>query len=107
MAACLVYMTAETPEAAQRIGRALVEARLAACVNILGSISSIYRWEGEIVEDGETAFIAKTRDELVPALTARVTELHSYDCPCVIALPVSGGNLSFLDWIAAETGAAP
>jgi periplasmic divalent cation tolerance protein len=100
----LIYITAENTDEARAIGRALVEARLAACANVLGPMTSIYRWEGVVQEGEEAVLIAKTTAALVEALTAKVQELHSYECPCVVALPVEGGNPAFLDWIAAETG---
>lgn len=103
MSAFLVYITAGSREEAVRIGRALVEERLAACANVLDGMTSIYRWQGDICEDDETVLIAKTVAERVDALTARVKALHSYDCPCVVALPVGGGNAAFLDWIAEQT----
>lgn len=105
MTACFVYITAPNAAAARSIGRALVEARLAACANIFDGMTSVYRWEGAIQEETEAVLIAKTREDLVSALTAKVKALHSYDCPCVVALPIAGGNSAFLDWIAAETGA--
>jgi periplasmic divalent cation tolerance protein len=76
---------------------------LAACANVLPGVTSVFRWQGEVQEDGETALILKTRSELVEPLTKRVKELHSYDCPCVVALPIAGGNPDFLQWIADET----
>lgn len=106
MANVWVYMTAGSAEEARSIGRALVDERLAACVNLIDGMRSIYRWNDAIQEDGETVLIAKTRDDLVDALTERVKALHSYDCPCVVALPMIGGNPGFLDWIGLETRAA-
>lgn len=105
MTACFVYVTAPDADAARRIGRVLVEERLAACANVLGGITSIFRWEGRVQEEGEAALIAKTRADLVPALTERVKALHSYSCPCVVSWPLTAGNPDFLAWIAAETGA--
>ena len=99
----LIYITTDGPDEARAIGRALVEARLAACVNIIDPMVSIYRWEGKVAEGRETVLIAKTRAALVGALTEKVRALHSYDCPCVVALPVDGGNPAFLAWIGAET----
>ena len=98
----LVYVTAGSREKALAIGRAVVDERLAACVNILGSMTSIYRWQGEICEDEEVAFIVKTRDDLVAALSERIRALHDYDVPCVVALPIAAGNPDFLNWIAAQ-----
>ena len=103
MTQCLVYITAPDAEEARRIGCALVAARLAACANVYGGITSIYWWEGEIQEDTEAVLIAKTRESLVEALTETVRNLHSYECPCVVALPLTGGNPAFLSWIEAET----
>jgi periplasmic divalent cation tolerance protein len=105
MTMCWVYMTAATPEEARRIGRALVEERLAACVNIIPGMTSFYRWQGNIDEGRETVLIAKTRQALVERLTARVKALHSYAVPCVVALPILGGNPDFLQWIGEETTA--
>jgi periplasmic divalent cation tolerance protein len=104
MAAVLVYMTAGDRAEAVRIGRVLVEERLAACANVLDGMTSIYRWQGEVCEDGEAVLIAKTTEAQADALTERVKALHSYDCPCVVTLPVAGGNAAFLDWIAEQTG---
>ncbi len=98
-----LYITADTPEEAASIGRILVEERLAACVNILGGITSFYWWEGAVQQGAETALIAKTRADLTDAVTARIKQLHGYTCPCVVALPIQGGNRDFIDWIAAET----
>jgi periplasmic divalent cation tolerance protein len=79
-----------------------VVARLAACVNILDNMNSFYMWQGEVQDDTEVVIIAKTTEDRVPALIEKVTALHSYDCPCIVAIPVSGGNQAFLDWVAAE-----
>lgn len=103
MAACFCYMTAGSREEGLRIGRALVEERLAACANLIDGMTSIYRWQGAIQEDAEVVLIAKTRTELVPRLIERVRALHSYDVPCVVTLPIADGNPAFLEWIAAET----
>jgi len=99
----MIYITTSSTEEALRIGRDVVALRLAACANVLPGVTSVFRWQGEVQEDDETALILKTRSELVEALTKRVKELHSYDCPCVVALPITGGNPDFLQWIAEET----
>ena len=99
----MVYITAKDQAEARRIGRALVEERLAACVNIIEGIESIYWWEGQVRAEGEAVLIAKTKAALVPALIERVKSLHSYACPCVVSLPILDGNPEFLEWIAAET----
>jgi periplasmic divalent cation tolerance protein len=100
----LIYITTDGPDEARAIGRALVEARLAACVNIVDPMASLYWWEGEVREGRETVLIAKTTAGLVDELTEKVRALHSYSCPCVVALPIEGGNPAFLYWIGAETG---
>ncbi len=98
-----VYMTTGTQAEARRIGRALVEARLAACVNIISGMNSMYWWEGELQDDNETVLIAKTREELLADLIDKVKAMHSYECPCVVALPIEAGNPAYLDWLARET----
>ena len=98
-----VYMTSGSPDEARELGKMLLEKNLAACVNVLEGMYSLYRWEGEIQEDQETVLIAKTRHELVNELTKAVQSVHSYDCPCIIELPIQGGNPEFLKWIYSET----
>lgn len=100
----LAYITAGSHEEAARIGRALVEERLAACVNIIDGMTAIYRWQGTVEEAVETVLIAKTRATLFDALTARVKDLHSYSVPCVLELPVGRGNPPYLDWLRDGTG---
>lgn len=97
------YLTAPSAEEALRIARTLVEERLAACGNVLGPATSVYRWEGRVREDREGVVVAKTSAERVEAVVARVKELHGYGCPCVVALPIVGGNPAFLEWIGSET----
>ena len=99
----LVYITAENSAEALRIGRVLVEEKLAACANVLDGMTSVYRWQGEICEDTESVLIAKTTEALAGALTERVQVLHNSDCPCVVTLPISSGNTAFLDWIVEQT----
>jgi periplasmic divalent cation tolerance protein len=97
-----VYMTAGSAEEAGRIGRALVAAGLAACVNILPRMDSIYTWEGKMEEASEAVMIAKTTEAQVAGLIAEVTSLHSYSCPCIVSLKVEDGYPPFLDWVAAS-----
>lgn len=98
----LVYITAKDEEEANRIGQALVGEKLAACVNI-HPIRSIFRWQGEISQEDEVAILAKTRAELVDEVMNRVKELHSYEVPCIIVLPLEKGNPDFLEWISQST----
>ena len=99
-----IYMTAGSKDEARKIGKELVVGRLAACVNILDNMNSFYMWQGEIQDDTEVVIIAKTTEDRVPALIEKVKALHSYDCPCIVAVAVSGGNQAFLDWIVGEVG---
>ncbi|MFO7264754.1 MAG: divalent-cation tolerance protein CutA [Limnochordales bacterium] len=95
----LVYITTPTAEEAQRLGRILVEQKLAACANIVPAIRSIYRWQGEIVEDGEALLLIKTTREAVEALIDCVKQNHSYTVPCITAFPIAQGNPDYLRWL--------
>lgn len=86
---------------AERIGRVLVEEGLAACTNAFGGMRSCYRWQGELCVDDEAVLLAKARAEDVPALSRRVCALHPAELPCVLSLPVVGGNPAFIAWILA------
>ena len=97
-----IYITTKDEDEARKIGRTLVEEKLAACVNIL-PIKSIYRWEGEIEEEGETAMLVKTRAELADKVIERVKELHSYEVPCIVSLSIDKGNPDYLKWIEEST----
>jgi len=99
----LAYITAKDKPQALSIGRALVEERLAACVNVIDNMTSVYRWEGELNEDNEVVLIAKTSAETFEALTERVKQLHTYTCPCVVLIPIIGGNKSYLEWLGENT----
>lgn len=103
MAAQLVYVTAPSLAEAESLARLAVEGRLAACANILPAMRSLYWWQGKLEGADEAVLLLKTTDALVPALTKALTEAHSYDCPCVVALPIASGNPDFLRWIEAET----
>jgi periplasmic divalent cation tolerance protein len=98
-----VYMTAGDMEEARAIGRFLVESRLAACVNIIDNMKSLYWWEGEVQEDEEVILIAKTVNVKVPELIDKVKAMHSYECPCILALPISTGNVDFFKWLDTQT----
>ena len=102
MAVNFIYMTASSKTEAQKIGKALVESQLAACVNILDNMQSIYRWDEKIQEDTEVVLIAKTTDRIVSQLIDKVKSLHSYDCPCIVSIPISDGYPPFLDWVQDE-----
>lgn len=96
----VVFITAPSEAEAAGIGRVLVEERLAACANITGQIRSIYRWQDTIEDEPEFLMILKTSENSLDALIARANELHSYDVPEIIALPIHKGHLPYLNWIA-------
>jgi periplasmic divalent cation tolerance protein len=98
----LIYITVGSVAEARKIGRTLVEERLAACVNMIDGMQSLYWWEGKVQEDREVILLAKTTEERVQPLIQRVKALHSYECPCIVSLPISEGNPAFIDWIKAE-----
>jgi periplasmic divalent cation tolerance protein len=96
---CVVLVTASSETEAKTIARALVEERLAACVNIIPGLTSIYRWEGNICEDRELLLVIKTQGQKVAALRERIMHLHSYALPEVIALPITEGSVRYLEWL--------
>jgi periplasmic divalent cation tolerance protein len=104
--AVLVYSTFPTPEVAESVGAHLVDLRLAACVNIIPGMTSIYQWQGERHRDGETVMIIKTRALLSERVIAEVRGRHPYSNPALMVLPVEGGSEDFLGWIMRETGGA-
>ena len=87
---------------AQKIARTLVEERVAACVNIVPGITSIYRWKGAVEQEGEVLLVIKTIGERVEQLKARLVELHPYELPEVVVLPIAGGHAPYLAWIAEQ-----
>lgn len=105
MKSSFVYITTSDKQEARSIGKTLVESRLAACANIIDNMNSLYWWEDEVQEATETVLILKTRQTLIPTLIEKVQSIHSYECPCVIALPILAGNPDYLEWIRNETAA--
>jgi periplasmic divalent cation tolerance protein len=104
MSVISVYAVFADAEEAECIGRAVVEERLAACVNILGPIRSIYRWEGAVQRADEVAAIFKTEQGQADALIERVTALHSYDVPCVVCWPIEKVQRDYADWAGDSVG---
>jgi periplasmic divalent cation tolerance protein len=100
---CEVVVTAADADWLAGLTRTLVGERLAACGHVLGGVRSIYRWDGAVQDEAEARVGLHTRRSLVPAVVARTRELHPYDVPCVIAVPLVAGNQAYLDWIVAET----
>ena len=99
MAYIIVFMTASNKEEAEKIVRALLEERLIACANIIDHLSSFFWWQGKIEEEKEVLVIMKSNENLFKKLSKRVTELHSYDVPEILALPIVDGSSSYLEWL--------
>jgi periplasmic divalent cation tolerance protein len=99
----LIYSTFPNESCARRVSRVLVAAQLVACANIMAPHHAVYRWEGEIEESAEIAVLFKTRAALFEAVKDKILDLHPYDCPCIIALPVEKGHVPFLAWVEGET----
>jgi len=102
-----VYATFADAEEAERVARALVEERLAACVNILGGCRSIYRWQGAVEEADEVAALFKTRAEVAPRLVARLGELHSHDVPAAMVWPIADALPAYAEWVREEVSPGP
>src|SRR5579862_4645841 len=100
----LVLTTVPDDAGADAIARALVEDRLAACVNVHGPMTSVYRWKGAIERDVERQIVIKTTRERLPAVEARLRELHTYELPELIVVPVEGGGAAYLAWVEESTG---
>jgi periplasmic divalent cation tolerance protein len=98
----IVLSTCSSREEADRIARGLVEERLAACVNIVSGVSSVYRWQGAVQEDAEVLLIIKSRRDLLARLNERLAAMHTYEVPEAIAIPVVDGSEAYLDWLERE-----
>jgi periplasmic divalent cation tolerance protein len=98
----LVFSNCGSAEEANRVARALVEARLAACVNVIPGVLSVYQWQGAIEEATEWTLMIKTKQSLFAALCSELRRIHSYEVPEVIAIPISAGYSEYLDWIDRE-----
>nr|VFK15749.1 MAG: divalent cation tolerance protein [Candidatus Kentron sp. LPFa] len=100
----VVFCTCPNHDVAQEIAGALVEARLAACVNIVPGIQSVYRWQGKIEKDDELLLVIKTRQERIPELQRMIRQRHPDEVPEIIALPIASGSPAYLAWLGAEVG---
>jgi periplasmic divalent cation tolerance protein len=98
-----VYVTAPNREVALTLGRMAVNARLAACANVLDGMTSIYWWQGKLNEDAESVLILKSREDKLTELMQAIREQHPYECPCIVALPIVTGNPDYLKWLQQET----
>jgi periplasmic divalent cation tolerance protein len=101
----LIYSTFPSPEAAEAVGRELLERRLAACINILPGMTSIYRWENAVVRDSETVVIIKTRASLASRVIDEVKMRHAYTNPALVVLPIVDGSADYVRWLMGETAA--
>ncbi|OEL19805.1 Protein CutA 1, chloroplastic [Dichanthelium oligosanthes] len=99
----VVYVTVPNREAGKKLAGSIISEKLAACVNIVPGAESVYWWEGKVQSDAEELLIIKTRESLLDALTEHVKANHEYDVPEVIALPIQGGNLKYLEWLKNST----
>lgn len=99
----LVYVTASDADEAQRIADVVVAERLAACANSLGDVTSTFFWQGAVQHGAECALVLKTAQDRLDALVDHIVALHSYDEPCIVALPIVGGSAGFIAWILEET----
>lgn len=101
---CIVLSTTSTKDEASRIAAALIDKRLAGCVQIDGPVESHYFWEGAAEKDEEWRLTIKTRRECLEKLEALVLQIHSYDVPQLVVLPVIGGSAGYLGWVRQQTG---
>ena len=99
--------TAASSEQAEAIASALVAERLAACVNVIRGIASVYRWKGEVARDEESLLVIKTTASLLDSVRRRIRELHSYELPECLALAVADGDGAYLDWVRESVGSPP
>ena len=103
----LVYITTPDPESARAIAEALVEEKLAACANIIPAINSVFYWDDKLRQSSESLLLLKTHQNRFDELTRRARELHPYELPCIVALPISAGLPDFLAWVGAAVNAGP
>ncbi len=98
----LIYATFPSKELALKVVRECVEAKLVACANVLGEVKSVYEWKGKLCEEGEFVAFLKTTHASAEAAIEKIKSLHPYECPCIIVLPVLGGNPEFLKWMSSN-----
>ncbi len=103
MSKILIYVMCGDNDEAERIARHLVEKELVACANIMAPHRALYKWEGKFETGAETTMILKTQGSLFEQVRAEICALHSYDCPCIVAVPVIAGHEPFLRWIEEQT----
>jgi periplasmic divalent cation tolerance protein len=94
-----VYTTCKNKEEAILIGRSLVEAKLAGCVNVIDQMTSIYQWEGKLEINEEVILIAKTNESLFDEISSLIKSVHSYSIPCILSIPIESGNKDYTQWL--------
>jgi periplasmic divalent cation tolerance protein len=94
-----IYVTVPNREEALQIAETVVTEKLAACANLVEGVTSLFEWEGTLCRETEVLLFLKTTEDRVETLTDRIKQLHSYDCPCIVSLPIDGGNPDFLNWV--------
>ena len=99
----IVFCTVDSADAARKLARRLVQERLAACVNIIENVTSVYKWEDRLEEDAELLLVIKTRDSRLQELMDRISDIHPYDVPEILSWTVEKGSKAYLDWVVAET----
>lgn len=99
----IIYVTCESADEAERIAGKLLEGKLIACANILPEHSAVFHWEGDIQSEKETAMILKSREDLFEEIRETICQHHSYDVPCIVAMPIMQANKAFLRFIEDET----
>ncbi|KJJ83286.1 Divalent ion tolerance protein, CutA1 [Candidatus Omnitrophus magneticus] len=100
---CVIYVTVPNKNLGLKIARELVSKKLSACVNIYGGVTSVYRYNGKIQEDNELVIFIKTRKSLFKKIEKEIKNFHTYECPCIIELPVGGSYGPFKKWVENET----
>jgi periplasmic divalent cation tolerance protein len=101
---CVIFCTASSEEEAKKLSTALVNENLAACVNIVQGVHSVYRWQGEVCDATEWLLIIKSHKSVLDRMIQRIRSLHSYEVPEIIALPIVGGSEDYLNWLETNTG---
>jgi len=100
---CMVYVTATDKKEASKIAKEVLSSRLAACCNIYDNVTSLYWWDNKVNKDKEAVLIMKTKKKLFKRLENKIKQIHSYDCPCIVALPISDSNKDYQEWVIKET----
>ncbi|MBI2602949.1 MAG: divalent-cation tolerance protein CutA [Deltaproteobacteria bacterium] len=102
----IVYITTPNMKRARKIAKLLVEEKLAACVNLIKGMESLYEWKGKLRQEEEVLMLVKTRQKLFATLQEKVLSIHSYDVPCIVGFPLTEGNESYLNWLKEQTSDA-